>query len=49
MLEKEAIAMYLGISLEAATEIYVDNLSDEDYEEILKLMNEDAPDWLTKS
>ena len=49
MTEKEAIAIYMGISLEAATEIYVDNISDEDYNEILELMNEDAPDWLTKS
>lgn len=49
MTEKEAIAIYMGISLETAAEICVDDISDEDYDEILELMNEDLPDWWTKN
>ena len=49
MTEKEATAIYMGINLDTAAEIYVDDISDEDYNEILELMNEDLPDWWTKN
>ena len=41
MTELEAIALYFAVPLEKASEIYVDDIEDADYEEILKLMRED--------
>ena len=42
MTEREAIAMVFGISIAQAEEIYVDDIPDDVYEDILKLMNEES-------
>lgn len=39
MSELEAIAIVYGISLEDAENIYVDDIPDEVYEDVLKLIN----------
>lgn len=41
MTELEAIALYFAMPIEMASEIYMDDIPDDVYEEILKLMQED--------
>ena len=43
MTELEAIALVYGVSIEDAENIYVDDIPDDVYEDILKLMREGLP------